>query len=278
MTEIDIASRQFGFEVEFHRPSTSHARLLLADAGFVAEAYQPPGRGEQGNWETKSDGSVAGAEIASPVLDIANPAHRELVSKMCAAIKAANDVRLDERCGLHVHVDVSDLGVTEICNAVATYYSHQQAIDRLVGRKRTRSTYSKSMTFHSLTTIHEVLINRHPGRARYNHDAFIGRDALRNRHSSFTSWGDCPRTAVNVQCFPRIGTVEFRQHYTTLDPKMLLAWIGLMCGIVNTAAAGQGSWSRNAAGSRKRLLEFMDDATARYYTNWRPTKLPSFVY
>lgn len=277
MPAPDIACRQFGFEAEFHRPGINEAMRLLRNAGFYTSRENQPGRGTQGSWHVKPDMSVRGAEIASPVLDISNAEHRNLVTSMCKTISTgANAVVIDGRCGLHVHVDVSDLGVTEICNAVATYYSHQRAIERLVGRRCTRM-HSRSISFTNLETIYSTLVNRHPNRSNHSHHAFIGRDDVQPRGAGCPGWESCPRTAVNVGSFPRLGTIEFRQHYMTLDPKMLLAWIGLVCGIVNAAKAGQGSWNRNSNGSRKRLLELVDDDTARYYTNWRPTRLPAFI-
>lgn len=202
-------ARKFGVEVEFNGCTKQAAIDALRAAGLDVrdEDYNHQTRSW---WKVVYDGSVRntgtggayGWELVSPPL--AGEAGREQVRVALRALREAG-ARVDRTCGLHVHHDMVDMTGEEIAGFVQFYVHRQDAFDTLVSASRRRNTgYARRMSAQEL-------------------DAVI---------ASFTTFRRAPADVhryrtVNVQSFPKYGTIEIRQHQGTLNARKVLAWISL---------------------------------------------------
>lgn len=155
------------------------------------------------------------AEIVSPVLNYNNPHQwRELHTVIDALHEGGAQVT--RRCGFHVHVGANDLSRQQIAALVEAYQTMGWLFDQLCDRSRRGQTnyncrHLSPRQLHSLTQA--IREGHFPDQYRYS--------------------------SINVACFPRQGTVEFRQHQGTLDGIKIANWIRLCVGMVQAAVEDQ---------------------------------------
>lgn len=219
---LQMTDRNFGVEMEFYGCTPSdlifQASLLglnVQDAGYTHQTTP--------HWKIVSDGSVTGTgtggngglELVSPILN-----GYEGVRALAAASRALAlaGARVNRTCGVHVHLDASDLTPNQIGNVVANYADAQTAIDFLVPESR-RSTvhnrYCNPINEYSLPRLRSAqtlsdLASAQPG--RYH--------------------------KVNIQSLHRHGTIEFRQHAGSIDGQKIAHWLSLMQAIVESTKSG----------------------------------------
>lgn len=233
-------ARQFGIEIEFSGLSAEGAAVALRSAGLnaVAEGYNHETRR---HWKIVTD-STCGFEAVSPVLS-GEDGYRQVGVAMKALREAG--ARVDTRCGMHVHHDMDGLSGAAIARFVEIYAARQSTIDNFVAPSRRRG-------------------NRWCEPLRSTEvDAIV---------STFTARRSAPYVdryrTVNVQSFPRYGTVEVRQHQGSLNGSKAVAWIKFGQALIAAAAADVAV--ADVPATPAGLVEFLntshslDDAAAAY--------------
>jgi len=170
-------------------------------------------------WRVERDGSVSngehGGEIVSPILR-----GKEGLKVLTAVIKHAkmvDDIAVDRRCGLHVHLGTSDMTGLQRANVVRQWWKHQiETIDPMIVKRR---------------------------RNRENQYCFRPSD------DEFNNWiqaiersgrgaGYQERTrSLNVTSFPKYGTLEVRQHEGSLNATKVCAWVQFLVAFFDHAKA-----------------------------------------
>lgn len=96
------------------------------------------------SWILKPDSSC-GIEICSPVLKGLNG-----IASVCdvvAKLSASPEVKADERCSFHVHVDVHDLSEEQVANVVCWWVKCEYALMGMVPLRRKRNRYCQMLSF-----------------------------------------------------------------------------------------------------------------------------------
>lgn len=117
-----------------------------------------------------------------------------------------------ERCGLHIHVDVSALNTDELLSFIIGYALVEGALFNYVGRDREKSIYCTP--FNSSIDILQWLSD-----IKNNTDAH-------DIERTFRSFGKY--TALNIAPVVRQGSVEFRHHKGTIDTSAIMTWINII--------------------------------------------------
>jgi hypothetical protein len=225
----------FGIEIECIMPqSMTHSRLagLLSQVDGIQASAEMYNHQSRDYWKIVTDGSLGdysrGAELVSPILR--GEEGFEQVRKVCGILNA-NNVKVNRRCGFHVHVGARDRGVSFFRSLLMLYAHYEPVLDTLVSpsRRASGNTYCRST---------KVLVD---GR-RQEIESAVDIDGLTNAYSRSgrnDRGGDHGRLVkLNLAAYWRHGTVEFRHHQGTVNAEKAETWIRLCIALVEAAGAG----------------------------------------
>lgn len=193
--------RKFGIEMEIVGIDRQTALQALRAIG-VSVQDEDYNHVTRAHWKLVSDASVYnGFEVVSPILS--GEAGLEEARAVATALDDAG-ATANRSCGLHVHFDARDLSAGDIRTIVRRYARHEAEIDAFMpqSRRRNNSTYCRMVAdfldarFENARTIEEM-VSLQPGRY----------------------------FKINLQSFPRYGTVEFRQHSGTVNAAKVVSWV-----------------------------------------------------
>ena len=230
-TTPNLPNRTFGVEIEAVGITRADAVQALRDAGLVAmmENYNHRTRP---HWKVTTDSSVdPGFEVVSPVLRGENG-----VTQLRTAVRALAQAgaRVDRRCGLHVHIGVEDLTANELAACIVRYSRFEREIDAFMppSRRESSNQYCGSVSrfARELTRVGSF--------TRVDH-------VLRCQNGRYLK--------VNLECYSRQRTIEFRQHSGTCNASKIENWLRFLLYFVEatreSVAAGSGTGVPLAAGS-----------------------------
>lgn len=280
------SNRTFGVEVEF---TTGIGRCELAtqlqDATgqlVLAENYNHATRP---HWKMVHDGSC-GHELVSPILQGQNDL--EKAKAMIKALSRIDGVKVNKRCGLHVHVGVQDMPVRNLTNIVKLYAKYETEIDKVM-----QPTRRKSNNYYA-ASIFEGKV----GMRQHDHDGdftsnWAYNDATTGPQNNHFKWlwkklnactqgseiqnilggtrrAHCRYVKTNFYRFRELGTCEFRQHGASLNPNKIAMWICFLTNLCDKAAKANGVQitkdARTAvnfarcfgAGQSRRIVEYFE--------------------
>lgn len=211
--------RRFGVELEFtaqHEvpdrysswPNSTYTDVI--PSSVIAENLRAAGlrvrdegythRVVEGEWKIVSDSSVdCGWELVSP------PLYWDQRDQIVTACRVLSDLGCEatDDCGLHVHHEVRDFNMDELRTLVRDWSARQPVTDRLVEphRHSNRCQWAAAFSHRDLRNLDHI-------QGRDDFESYIGR-----YHS------------LNTTCLSRYGTVEVRQHHSTLDAATIIGWI-----------------------------------------------------
>lgn len=220
-----IGLRTFGVEIEFvqgHRLSVAAALDEVLGYHVHATTYHGNrcvrcGQAVTGytQWKVETDSTVTvgeyGGEVVSPVLH-----GEEGLDQIAAVMEAIKQTggKVDQRCGLHVHLGVDDLTGQQRATVVEKWYEAHDHIDRLVNPRRVGHTYCLKETRLMMEKQVEQL-----------------------RRTGTTNLTSKMRT-LNLAPLSRIGTMEVRYHEGCLRPREMRAWVTFLTGFFELARRG----------------------------------------
>lgn len=208
--------RQFGVEAEFYGITPTMAIEALEAVG-ISVSFEGYTHAVMSNWKIVTDGSVSGAgtgrgtglELVSPILK-----GEEGLIELSKALDALHNAgaKVNTTCGIHVHVDTVGMNGMQRKNFFNAYVKNQLLMDRLVSQSR-RNNRNYTCPFSN---------------SQAEHYANLAEQG---------SLGNSRYWTVNVNSFPKYGTLEFRQHQGSLSGKKVVAWVQLLLGMAKTAQA-----------------------------------------
>ena len=216
-TALDYTfNRKFGIEIEAYNCSRERLARELREAGIevVVEGYNHTTRP---HWKLVTDSSLNGNdtfELVSPIL-VGETGLREL-EKVCWVLDLC-DVKVNESCGFHVHMDASDFSIDTWKNLALSYKHIEPLIDSFMPRTRRDNRYCKS-----LNALPETRIIR-----------------AATIHELQQVFGNSRYYKINLKAYSRHRTVEFRQHSGTINFAKMEKWIRFLNGLIIFAQAGQ---------------------------------------
>lgn len=220
----------FGIEIECVGLMDYQAATALERAGVHCER---PGYTHRTmpSWKVVPDGSLRGrngtCEVVSPVLR-----GTDGLAEVRTVMKVLRDAgaRVNESCGMHVHIGVDQLTSDEQCAVMAMYHAFQWAMTAWVKERRINNSWAKLRT----ATYTKQLIEQ--WRNVRTHE---GRRALATNFGRYY--------ALNVAAYERHGTFEFRAHHGSLNGTNAAAWIALNTAFIEYArlAVARGDTAEN---------------------------------
>lgn len=208
----------FGIEIECVGLTQLSAARALRDAGVHCEV---PGYTHRtmASWKVVPDGSLRGrngaCEVVSPVL-----IGTDGLAEVRTVMKILRDAgaRVNESCGMHVHVGVDNLSRAEQAAVIEMYHAFQWAFTAWVKERRINGSWARLRNAAMTTTLVSSWM-----RAQDN-------DAVR----SVSRYND-RYFALNVASYERHGTFEFRAHHGSLNGTNAAAWIALTTAFIEYA-------------------------------------------
>jgi hypothetical protein len=208
---MTLPARTFGIELELTGIDRLQACQILRNSGFEAflEDYN---HRTQTYWKITTDSSVPnGFEIVSPILQ--GVSGLETVGKVSEVLRVGG-ATVDVSCGLHVHIGADDLNLQEIVTVLSRYASFEETIDSFMPRSRRGNN------------------NRYCQSIRYLNSS-------EQEYSSFQSFIEAQihgrYSKVNVQCWRRQHTIEFRQHSGSCNGTKIVNWIRFLLHFVENS-------------------------------------------
>lgn len=240
-----IPNRRFGVEIECHMPAGKTNRDLehyLRAQRRIAIQYMGYTHQHTAGWKIVTDRSLGDdldyhAEIVSPPLS----GQRGLERVMTIA-NAVRDFgcHVDVKCGLHVHVEASDLSVAEVRKVAVNFVHCESAFDAIMppSRRGSRNDYVKSNRAAFGGGYENTAINRAI-------DAYTSAETMEQLIQVVSQAGD--RSVYNANKFRKLnlhpmtrqGTIEFRQHAGTVESDKIINWIELCVTFVERAKFSQ---------------------------------------
>lgn len=195
------------------------------------------------NWKLKTDTSCGG-EIVSPPM-FGDNLLKEMTTVCDAARKVSKQTGqpvTDGECGLHIHFDAGDFSAKAFSNLFILTQLAEIVFYVMYPNRRMEYCAPISLNmkqasrFRDITDVRaewyrqENVIKREEGKKQKVYNAeFI------NSSSPGEYYDGTRYHGLNIHCYWRIGTVEFRYCEGTFDPAHIKAWYELCLSIVNTA-------------------------------------------
>jgi hypothetical protein len=214
--EIEIEGARLGADVEANR--------------LIAEAF-----------EVRRDGSLRnGVEYVSRYGLTAGDVltYLPVLHKLFETGKLAEGFNsFSFRCGLHVHIDVTGHTMEELYKAILLYTAVERILFAISGN-RWENKFCKSVQ-ESMSVVPNMLHYGHAGMWQHFADSVFNATKY---------------MAMNVKPVRRMGTIEFRHHEGTSDPKRIRDWLLVLMDIV------VGSKKLYTVQLEKRILELNTDS------------------
>lgn len=200
-------NRRFGVEIEAHNISRTELATALRAAGINVEA-EGYNHNTRGYWKVVTDASLNGNntfELVSPILE--GQAGLDELKTVCRVLKAKN-AYINRSCGLHIHFDASQIGLTQMKNLTINYAHYEGLIDSLMPISRRNNYYCASLRpladrVDTATTIERIASLQG---TRYQ--------------------------KINFQAYTRQGSIEFRQHSGTIEFSKISNWMLFLHNLV----------------------------------------------
>lgn len=215
--EIDYTfSRNFGVEIEAYNCTRERLARELREAGInvAVEGYNHVDHAD--HWKLVTDGSLTGNntfELVSPILH-GEEGIKELEC-VCWVLDFC-DVKVNDSCGFHVHMDAADFDINTWRNLAVTYQRLERVIDSFMPAGRRNNRYCKPISGISERKILQAS-SIADLRGAFQHDRY---------HK------------VNLEAYARHRTVEFRQHSGTISFTKMTNWVHFLGNMITFAKQG----------------------------------------
>lgn len=184
--------------------------------GLELEIESWAGENRYRGFEFKEDGSLRGSAIEA----VTKPTKARYVETLLAGFFKHNDITEDnysERCGTHVHMNVSDLTLDQLGTFCLLYQVFEKTLFKYAGVDRDSSIFC--VPWEQAGVSYDLL--------RY----------LRNGQAREILRGWRKYTALNLNPVTTFGSVEFRHLPGTCDVEYMVGWINIIGCMYNYSKA-----------------------------------------
>jgi hypothetical protein len=161
-------------------------------------------------WATKQDGSLRNNGIE---FVFKTPAGGHLIKRRLETIRnyiqSSANFETNQRCSVHVHVDVRDLEWEELCNFILAYIVAEPFLFQVCGKERAENIYSLAL-YKGTHQIDRIAM-------------FLNRGIESTQYLFRTKY-----TAFNLKAMISFGSIEFRGHRGTTDMSEIQYWTNLL--------------------------------------------------
>lgn len=212
-------NRKFGVEIKFFGVTSSVVKENLNSAGIsLSEASRSYRNNDE--WKLTMDGSINGPDAHELVSNPLRGSEGLLNLRMATAGLRRAGAKVNKSCGVHVHLDASDLQLEHWKNLYINYIGLERLIDEWmpVSRRANNNIYCKSFDGCDIANIES---------ANNLEEIEIG---TTNQNRYFK---------LNTRSFWVHGTVEFRQHGGTIDFEKISNWVYFLARLVDYSKHGR---------------------------------------
>ena len=214
-----MTTRRFGIEIEAMGMTETEVANLLNSNGIECQQLGYTHRVVEA-WKVTYDSSLRGHqtfELVSPPLS-----GTEGIEQVKKVVELLNDAGCDvnRSCGIHVHVEVTDLDQHELANVWNRYRKFESDIDAFMPRSRRDGVYCKSLGNRDIT------VELNTARRSMSTIRYEGNNQSRMTDRYYK---------VNMQAFLKYGTIEFRQHSGSLNRSKIANWINFLLEFVEAS-------------------------------------------
>jgi hypothetical protein len=249
-----MSNLKFGVEIEAVGASMSTVADALNRAGVPCrvEGYT---HATMAHWKVVSDASLTGNmafELVSPILQGEHGLMQ--VVRVCEAL-ATIGAKVNNSCGLHVHVDGRALTVSQLANVCKMWLKYETCFDQVLPESRRNNVYCRSIKskFQTLAEGFDKLTKCTTVAALTG--VMNGDGAYRTSRYH----------KLNLESMTRHGTVEFRQHSGTVDGEKIVNWVKLVTNFVQVAKDAK-TIKMTGEGNFDNLLDVAPDrASKKFY-------------
>lgn len=201
---------KFGIEIECWSPKniTDLAAVMQTK---IKKARINAYRSNNNSWGIVTDGSLAdgptgmyGLELVSPIMDTSKASDLNMLQKVCDTLQKLG-CTVDWHCGLHVHVDATDLSMDHIKSIFNRYVQFENIIDNMMPQNRRGELYYARSGKNVADNVQNVQTK-----------AALGA-VLPHRYFK-----------VNLQALDRHSTIEFRQHSGSINANTIINWVSFL--------------------------------------------------
>ena len=228
-----MKEQTIGMELEFTGLTRKTAASIIArHFGKTTRGTSVTDNAER-EWKVVSDGSIRvdGGEACELVTPILKWDDIETVQEIVRALRGAG-AKVNDSCGLHVHIGAAGMTATAIRNLVNNVASHEEILYKALNvhtcRKRycrpTDTRFLNALNARKPATIEEL------GQIWYNQDS----DNFPTHH-----YHESRYTICNLHALFTKGTIEFRIFNGTLHAGEVKTAIQLACALVANAKAAK---------------------------------------
>ena len=237
-------TRKFGIEIEAFGVNRTALENALRNEGINvnAEDYNHTTRN---HWKIVRDGSISGDnafEIVSPPLQ--GQDGLEQLKKVCKVLRQLR-AKINKSCGLHIHLDASDLELNTWKNITFNYAKLESTIDSFMpnSRRENNNRYCQSIKRQSdlESKINNARTLENLAKAITNRDRYY---------------------KLNFESFWRHRTIEFRQHSGTIEFEKISNWINFVSKLVHFSKT-----SRVSSSEFTELNKFLNEEEQDYFYN-----------
>lgn len=207
-------TRRFGVEIEAYNCTQEKLLHELREAG-IRVAIEGYTHRTTEHWKLVTDSSLSGNdtfELVSPIL--AGEAGLKELETVCWVLDLC-DVKVNDSCGFHVHMDAANFNMETWKNLALTYKHLEPVIDSFMPGSRRNNQYCQSLHGISDTAIREA-------------STITDLQYVFNNRRYYK---------LNLEAYSRHRTVEFRQHSGTTNYTKMEKWIRFLNGLVTFASA-----------------------------------------
>ena len=257
-------------------PSKRHLAVEIEVAGCKDDDFSEIERSCR-RWGASitEDGSLPAEGFEIPTAPANGDAFCQQIVDICGAIKGARGF-VDESCGLHVHVDARDYRHYDMRRLVLLYAKLEEAFYALHPESRKSSGYcdpcgaryieglleartAKESKHTLMGNVYRGKRNGHYPSGRYDQQAVAAMDAAMHEqtrkgkaaHSKTGTFDSRPvKTkkysevryhALNLHSWVYRGTVEFRLHTGSIEPRKIIPWGAFLAALLDYAMRAKES-------------------------------------
>ena len=190
-------------------------------------------------WKVVTDGSIRtenggdNCELVTPILGWADI---ETLQQVVRELREAG-AKVNETCGLHVHVGAASMTATAIRNLVNNFASHESLLYKALGVYENRKNYCRPIKKSFL----QKLNDEKPATLEEIGKIWYGRENFPNIH-----YHESRYQTLNLHALFTKGTVEFRIFNGTLHAGEVKTAIQLCCALVANAKKAKRTLYRPA--------------------------------
>lgn len=235
---INMKEQTFGIEIEFtgiSRKTAAQAIALEINGNYeythIGSYDRRIIKDDQGReWSICSDASVYnGGEFVTPVCTYEDIEKDGIIQRCVRALKRAG-ARVDNSCGLHIHVGAQNHTAKSLKNLVFTFKAKQDLIYKAVGAEdRKYNRYCRPIGEDLVDNIKKI---------RNVNDVNIANawyETLAPYEPRSAHYNDSRYHGLNLHSVWYRGTIEFRLFHSTLHAGKVRAYVNL-CLAMSAAA------------------------------------------